>query len=447
MIQSSVSKETFLAEFARLEKEAFKTEPDWLLPLRKSAIAKFSELGFPTTRHEEWRYTNVAPIAETSFRSGEKDVDRISDRDVAGICFCTETPCRLVFVNGFFAEKLSSTGDLPANTKAMSLTAAMREHSAILEPHLGRHARFNDQSFVALNTALMRDGAFIHVPRGVVCERPIHVIHVSTSSSEPIVSHMRTLIVADANSQVAVVESFVGLGEGAYFVNAVTEIAAAENAVIDHYKIQRETDASYHMGAVFLHQYRSSNVKSHTVTFGGGLIRNDVDTVLDGEGCDSNMYGLYLVTDDQHVDSHLHVEHVQPHCNSRQYYKGVLEGNSRGIFSGRIYVHKGAQKTDAKQTNMSLLLSRDAHVECKPQLEIFADDVKCTHGATIGQIDDEAMFYLCSRGISRDAAKSLLVYAFARQNLNEIAIEPLRAQLEKLLLARLPQGKLLQEAV
>ena len=293
----------------------------------------------------------------------------------------------------------------------------------------------------------MEDGAFVYVPKGKVVVEPIHLLFLTTASERALVTHPRNLIVAEPSSQVTVVETYAGLGDGVYFTNAVTEIIARENSVIDHYKIVREGGAAFHMATLQLHQERSSTVDAHTVCLGGILVRNDINTVLDGEGCECTLNGLYLVIGKEHVDNHLVVDHASPHCNSREFFKGILDGHGRGVFSGRIIVRKDAQKTDAKQTNRSLLLSQDARVESKPQLEILANDVKCTHGATIGQVSEEALFYLRSRGLSKEAARSLLVFAFAGECLDRVRIKPLRAQLETLLLARLPQGNLLREAV
>ena len=249
----------------------------------------------------------------------------------------------------------------------------------------------------------MEDGAFLHVPQGTVVEKPIHVVFVSAPDGRPVVSHPRLLVVADANSQVTVVETYVGVGSERYFTNCVTELVAGENAIVDHYKAVLESVGSYHIGALQIHQRRSSNVSSFTITLGGGLTRNDIGTLFDGEGCVGTLNGLYMVKEREHVDNHLTVDHAKPHCDSREFFKGVLDGRGRGIFSGRIIVRKDAQKTDAKQSNMTLLLSEHAQVESKPQLDIFADDVKCTHGATVGQVDGNAVFYLRSRGLSEEA--------------------------------------------
>ncbi len=434
--------------FEQTEHRALGGEQSFLTPLRKAAIARFAELGFPTTRDEEWRSTNVAPIANTTFTPADPDDSSVSADDLSPFLFADDAGGRLVFVNGRFSERLSHTGSLPSGLTIIDLRSALESQASLLEKHLARHACYREQAFTALNTAFLDDGALIHVARGTVIEQPIHLVFLMVGDTVPTVVHPRTLIVVEDEAQVSLVESYVGLAgpsSNPNFTNAVTEMVAGENAVIDHYKVQRETVQAYHIAHLSLHQQRSSNVTSHSITIGGGLVRNEIHVVLDGDGCECTLNGLYVTGDGQHVDNHLRVDHVMPHCRSWEYYKGILDGSSSAVFSGRINVHKDAQKTDAKQTNMNLLLSEGARVDTKPQLEILADDVKCTHGATIGQIDSEAIFYLRTRGISESAARSLLVYAFAGESLDQVRIAALRAQLRKLLLARLPHGVELEE--
>lgn len=445
MIQVKEDRDLFLSQFERLEKTV--GGQAWLRPIRKAAISRFVDLGFPSTRHEEWRFTNVAPIAKGAFEPANTERADVRPEQIEALSFGDANAALLVFVNGRYVSELSRTDSVPDGVQICSLGAALEAGGQVVQRHLARYADYDDQAFTALNTALMEDGAFVHIPRGTIVEAPIHLLFVAATNGKKLASHPRNLIVVDANSQVTIVESYVGLSDDEYFTNTVTEVVAGENAVVDHYKIERESDEAFHIATLHLHQHRSSNVTSHTVSIGGALVRNNINTVLDGEGCECTLNGLYTVTGTQHVDNHLNVDHAKPHCNSREFFKGICDGKGRGIFSGRIIVRKDAQKTDAKQSNMSLLLSKDAQVESKPQLEIFADDVKCTHGATIGQVNGDAIFYLRTRGISESAARNLLVYAFAREILDRIRIETLRAQLEGLLVARLPQGQLAWEAV
>ncbi len=444
MVELVQEKDLYRSAFARLEAESNPVGGPALIALRTQAMARFAELGFPTLRHEDWRYTNVARIAKTEFRSAVDCGVDLDERAIVAETFPETQFHRLVFVNGVFARDMSSPQGLPKGVQIASLAETLDDDPSWVERHLARYASYQDHAFTALNTALMEDGAFVYVPKGVIVEQPIHLLYVTMPGVEPIVVHPRNLIIADEASQLTIIESYVGLGEGVYFTNAVTEISVGEGAVVDHYKVQRESTQAYHVGTTQLYQRRSSTVSSHTISIGGDIVRNDINAVLDGEGCDCTLNGLYVPAGKQHVDNHLRVEHRKPHGNSREHFKGILDDSARGVFTGRIIVHKDAQKTDAKQTNRNLLLSDSASVDTKPQLEIFANDVKCTHGATIGQLDDDAMFYLRARGISADAARSLLVFAFASESIAKIKPQPVRAQVQQILLERLPQGDQLQ---
>ncbi len=443
MIDVKKTNDLYLSHFEQLERDALAGQPDWLLPVRKAAFARFSALGLPTTKHEEWRYTNVARIAATPFQVPDHSADFITPSDLAPFCFETKG-CRLVFVNGRFDASLSNLGALADGVTVDSLAAAVKKNAAAVEPHLARHARCEDHAFAALNTALMQDGAFVHIAKGRIVASPIHLLYLSTASPEPTVCHPRNLIVLEENSQATIVETYAAIDDNVYFTNAVTEIIARENAIVDHCKIALESDRAFHIATLQIHQERASNVSSHAVSLGGALVRNNIRTLLDGEGAECTLNGLYFVSGDRHVDNHLTVVHAKPHCDSREFFKGILDDKSRGVFSGRIIVRKDAQKTDAKQTNQSMLLSPDAQIQSKPQLEILANDVKCTHGATVGQVNEQALFYLRSRGLTLAAARNLLVYAFAAESLEEIQIEPLRSQLNERLLERLPHGEMQQ---
>ncbi len=432
------------SEFKRLEEES---SGRGLLPIRRDAFARFAELGFPTTRHEEWRCTNVTRIARTPFELAGRDGVRLTDRDIGPLTFAESAGRRLVFLNGQYIPSLASVDSLPDGVRLGSLAEVLDTDPGAVEPYLARYADYSDDAFTALNTAFMTDGALVEVPAGCTLDTPIHLLYVSTPAARPQVSHPRTLIVVGAGSRATIVESYVGLGPGSYFTNAVTEVIVAEEAVLDHYKITEESDQAFHIGGLRLHQHRGSNLTSHVVSMGGALVRNGIHAVLDGEGCECSLNGFFMLSGRQHVDNHLRVEHAKPHCNSREFFKGILDEQSRGVFSGRIVVHKDAQKTDAKQTNMSLLLSDEAQIDTRPQLEILADDVKCTHGATIGQIDEEAIFYLRSRGIREAAARSLLIYAFANESIAGIHVKSLADRLRDTVYARLPQGHELREVV
>ncbi|MFY9826325.1 MAG: Fe-S cluster assembly protein SufD [Thermoanaerobaculia bacterium] len=436
----------YLADFERHDRELHErpgAEPAFVHALRRAGLERFAALGFPTTRQEEWRLTNVAPIAQGSFHRSQGDPNAIAPEQIAPYDF--PAAARLVFVDGRFSSRLSATTALPAGTVATSLAAALASTPGLVEPWLGQLASFEQQPFVALNTAFLGDGAFVHVPRGATSGL-IHVLFLSSSEDgRATVSYPRNLFVAGENSQLTVVETYAGTG--AYFNCPVTELVAGANSVVDHYKVQRESREAFHVATFQVQGERSSVPRSHSISLGGGLVRNDVNAVLAGEGIDCILNGLYLVDGRQHVDNHMRVEHAKPHCSSHELYKGVLDGKGRAVFNGLIHVHPGAQKTDAKQSNRNLLVSREAVANSNPQLEIYADDVKCTHGSTVGQLDEDAVFYLRSRGIGEEAARSLLTWAFASDIVERIQVEPVRKDLEEFLFARLPKGEVVRQAV
>ena len=438
----------FVADFDLFASELPATEPAAVKALRRMAIDRFAHLGFPTLRQEEWRQINVAPIVQTAFErpSGPEPAVDLSQLDPLSV----GAAARLVFVNGRFSSRLSRLPQvdvLPQGVLVGSLAEALETIPDKVEPWLGQQARFEEQPFVALNTAFLRDGAFIFVPRGAVVEQPIHVLYYSTANADgqPYAVFPRNLFVTGENSQVTIVETYAG--EGVYFTCPVTELVAGPASIVDHYKLQRESREAYHMATFQVGGERGCAPSSHSISIGGALVRNDVVAVLDGEGIDCILNGLYLAEGRQVIDNHMRVEHAKPHCASHELYKGILDGSARAVFNGLIHVHPGAQKTDAKQSNRNLLLSSGAIANSNPQLEIFADDVKCTHGSTVGQLDEDAIFYLRSRGIGEEAARSLLTYAFASDIVERIKVEPVRRDLEEFLFARLPQGEVVRQAV
>jgi Fe-S cluster assembly protein SufD len=441
MIEAGGDRRHYLETFARRGKDAGGRGGAWTAPIRKEAIARFASLGFPTLQQEEWRRTSVAPIARIPFEPQEAyRPDGMTPSMVERFTFEPWECSHLVFVNGHYAPELSRLRTLPDGVRVASLATALEADRGRVEPYLARSADFETRPFAALNTAFMQDGLFMDVAPGRIVEEPIHLLFVSTPRGEPTVSHPRNLIVVGAGSQASIVESYVGLGSGTYFTNAVTEIVVGESALIDHYKLQRESETAFHVATVQARLDRHSTFASHNISLGGALVRNDINAILDAEGVDCTLNGLYIVAGAQHVDNHTVIDHVRPRCDSRELYKGVLDGKSRGVFDGKIIVRPEAQKTDARQTNRNLLLSEDALVDTKPQLEIRADDVKCSHAATIGQLDEDAMFYLRTRAISEEAARNLLVQAFVSEIVHRIRIEPIRAGLECLLFTRLHRG-------
>jgi Fe-S cluster assembly protein SufD len=394
--------------------------PAWLRTLREEAFARFWKLGFPTIHDEDWRFTNVTAIANAPFELGRAS-HMVRPEDL--LPYRLEgSACQLVFVNGQFVAGSSRLGSLPKGVVAESLVATLVRDPAALEHHLARYESFQEDAFTALNTAFIDDGAYVYVPRGIVLEQPICLLFVSTGSATPQMSHPRNLIVVEPEAQATVVEDYVSLqsGTGAVLSNVITELVAGDNSAVEHYLVEREDRQAYNISTLRTQQGRTANVSSHSVLLGGALVRNNVHPVLVGEGGECLINGLFIGTGRQHMDNYMKVEHQAPHCGSRQFYNGILDDHARGVFHGRIIVHKGAQKTDAKQTNRNLLLSDDAQIDTKPQLEIYADDVKCTHGATIGQIEENALFYLRSRGVPESEARGLLLFAFANENLSRM---------------------------
>ncbi len=431
---------TYISDFAAFVEKNTLGGPSWLPAKRQEAMDRFADLGFPTTRHEEWLYTNVAPIQKADLSLATSYASHgFTEEKVRELTFDIGDAHTIVFVNGIFSPELSDLGKLPKGATVDSLAASLGSEGAIAD-HLTKYAKFDDHAFVALNTAYLRDGLFLHLAKGAVVEKPIHLVYLGAAPEGGIACHPRNLLIAEANSQATVVESHAGNDGQVYFTNEVTEAYLAENAHFSHYKVNRSGDASFHVSTFQVHQERSSVLYSQNLCFGGALVRNDINTYLDGEGVDSTFDGLFLIKGDQHVDNHTKVDHAKPHCESHELYKGILDDKATSCFNGKIFVHEDAQKTDAFQSNMNLLLSDTAQAATKPQLEIFADDVKCSHGATIGQLDKEALFYLRARGIAEPMAKSLLTYAFANDVVQRIKLDTLREQLDDFLYNQLPQA-------
>jgi Fe-S cluster assembly protein SufD len=431
-------------------------EPAVLAERRDAALARFLELGFPTTRDEEWRFTSVAPIADQAFAVSAPPAAGACPVDLAPFRFHGVCAAELVFVDGHYVPSLSTRAALLGGARAGSLAAAIAGRAAEVEPHLARVAVFDRAPFVALNTAFFADGAFVHVPAHTVLEHPVHVLFVSTGTwgresflddtdkndSRPhlLMSHPRVLAVLGENSQASIVETYAGPEGTRYFTNPVTEIVLGENAVLDHYKLQRESPEAYHVGAIHVRTARSANCASHSVSIGGAIVRNDVVAVLGGEGGECTLNGLYLADRQRLVDNHTTIDHAMPHCDSREIYKGILADRARGVFNGKIIVRPDAQKTDAKQTNRALLLSENAQINSKPELEIFANDVKCTHGAAVGQLDDDAVFYLRSRGLGLAEARHMLIHAFLGDVLQRMPLAPVREGIERVVSGQLARA-------
>ncbi len=427
----------YLESFTRREGALNEHGPAWLPKLRRGAIDSFAELGFPTTHDEDWLYTNIAPLASLPLQRPHAKLTAEIREKIERLPLANLDCSRLTFFNGHYVPELSKLREIPQGLKAGSLASALKNHGPVLERHLARYAEARTHAFVALNTAFFEDGVFIEVPKGAVVQKPLHILHVSDGGGRTTVSHPRNLILVGDTAQATIIETFFSLTEDTTFTNSVVEIVAGEGALVDYCKVQQESDEAFHYARIQVHQARSSSVTTHSIQLGAALMREEVQTVLAGEGAESMLDGLYVLTGRQHADNHTTIDHAKAHCASREVYKGVLEGKSQGVFNGKIIVRPDAQKTDSKQSNKNLLLSEDAIINTKPQLEIFADDVRCTHGATVGQTNPEAIFYLRSRGIAADEAKSLLTYAFANDVMERIKYQPLRERLADRLFARL----------
>ena len=412
----------------------------WLRPLREAGFDRFVRAGFPTKKNEDWHFTNVQPIASREFRLLDAPEVMPGLDAIRPYLFGHEDWPRLVFVNGRFVRELSHLDGVPSAVRLLSLREALDSQREVVEAHLAKVAVNAPGAFTDLNTAFMTDGALLVLPPDAVLEHPVHLLFVTAPGAAEGVTHPRTLIVAGRHAQATVLESFVSLAEQCYFTNTVSEVVLEEGARVDHYKVQLESEAAYHVGTIEAWQDRSSHFESFSFAMGGALSRTNVYTVLDGEAAHVQLDGLYVGHGVQHLDHQTRIEHAKPGCTSRETYKGMLDDRSHAVFNGKVYVRPEAQQTDGKQTNKNLLLSDTAKVDTKPQLEIFADDVKCTHGATVGQLDELALFYCRTRGIPLSEARTLVTYAFAADVIEEIHSRPVAEHLEALVRERLVRG-------
>jgi Fe-S cluster assembly protein SufD len=429
--------ERFVADHATFAGNGGGGAPSWLKELRAGALDRFRTLGLPTMKQEEWRLTSLQELAGTAFAlpSSPRAVAP-SAKEIKRYEICEAGRHLVVFVNGRYSGALSSVAGLPAGVKVGSIADALKTDGELVRAHLARVAP-ESFPFASLNTAFAYDGGFVYVPAGVVMEEPVQFLYLSVPGSEPTVSHPRSLVVVEARGRASVVETFAAHGAGLYLTNAVTEIVVGDEGRADVYRIQRESETAFHLATTATRQGRSSTVQLHPVVLGAALARHDINILLDGEQGLALLNGLYILGGRQHADHHTTIDHAKPHCESHEYMNGVLDGHSHGVFNGRIIVRPGAQRTDSKQTNNNLVLSEDARADSQPQLEIYADDVKCTHGATLGPIDERAMFYLTSRGISADEARSLLTYGFGAEIIERMEIAALQAQLDRMIRRRL----------
>ena len=422
------SENSYQAAFRELANAA-----PWLDLVRSSAMERFEQLGFPSVREEDWKYTNLATLAKENLVpavNGDENVDasRFAYPETAG--------AHLVVVNGFLRDDLSQTsalGDVVA-TDLLSASGDAR-YTKIIRKYLARNAGYHNNGLTALNTAFVQSGVFVYVPKNVKLERPLQITFVGGTANSA--TFPRVLVVAEENSSATLIENFVAGSEGRYFTNAIAEVVLKDGAHLEHYRLQRESKQAFHVSNTSAELGRASRYDTTSINLGAHLSRHDVSVVMDHEGAETSVDGLYMVDSDQHTDTHSVIDHKQPHCNSHQLYKGILDGNARAVFNGKIFVREGAQKTDAMQTNKNLLLSDRARVDTKPQLEIYADDVKCAHGAAVGQIEPEELFYLETRGIGPELGRSLLTYGFAEEVIAKIKLESIRSELDAIVLRQL----------
>ncbi len=418
--------------------------PPWLSVCRQTAFDQFRKTGFPTRRHENWKYTDVSTITKTGYELANSKHNLINENELENILYAQENSHEIVFVNGHFSAEHSNIGTLPDNVIVGSLRAMLSSAPELLETSLNQCVDNENHVFAALNTAFFNDGVFIHVPDNTSIDEPVVVYFISGDIEKSLAIAPRNLIVMGKHTQAEVIESFHGLKDVVSFTNTVTEIETAEGAVLEHYKIQQESIESFHIGGTHLKQHGNSRVESHSISLGGAIVRNDIITELGEEGAEITLNGLYMGAGRQHIDNHTLVNHPKPYTQSKENYRGVLDGHAQGVFNGKVIVHKDAQKITAQQSNANLLLSDHAEIDTKPELEIYANDVKCSHSATIGQLDKNMFFYLRSRGLDEAAARSLLTSAFANDIVRRIRFAPIREQLEFSIGGQLPDADLVQ---
>lgn len=405
--------------------------------LRRSALKQFDLLGFPTIRHEEWKYSNVSGLLKEAFAFDETTT--LTAEDLAPLEIPNLDGNILYFVNGRYHAELSRIVSPADQVQITSFAEALKADPDFIESHFAHYADYQENAFTALNTALATDGVVVRVPNNTTVDQPIILRFITDARDKSIASQPRNLITVGKNAEVMMAESYRTLGEQSSFVNVVTEIVLDRDARMQYYKVQNETEKAYHIGTTQVSQTDSSHFYSATVTLNGNFVRNNLNIVLNGKYAEAFMYGLYMPNGRQHVDNHTLVDHAMPNSYSNELYKGILDDNSTGVFNGKIFVRPDAQKTNAYQSCKNVVLSSGASMNTKPQLEIFADDVKCSHGTTTGQLNDEALFYMRSRGIPKDEARTLLLYAFSQDVLSQIKIQPIREYLERVVTEKLGQ--------
>ncbi len=447
MSEASDSERSYLEQFERLQAAGGTSVPEWLRSMRRVALERFTATGFPDPRAEEWKYTNVRPIARQSFLAAAEGSATLDDEALRRIGFEGLEATDLVFVNGRFAQALSTPREDRAGALVLPLTEALGEHEDLVQSCLDRQTANRGSAFTALNTAFLHDGALVDVARDCRPPKAIRLLFVSVPEDPPVVCHPRVLVRLDAGAEATIIEHYVGLEGARNFTNAVTEAEIGPNAALTHYKLQQESDQGFHVASIHVDQARDSRYHSRNINLGGRLVRNDLNVRLGEPGAHADLDGLFLAGGRQHVDNHTLLHHAAPRTTSRETYKGVLDGHGRGVFKGRVLVDRGSAKIEAHQTSANLLLSEQAEVDTKPELEIYADDVICSHGATVGQLDEQSLFYLRARAIDQETARGLLIFAFADEVVARITVPEIRDELERLIVGRLPDSDKLKDFV
>jgi len=436
-LENKKTKEWYISNFKTFEEKLNGQSKSYLHEVRKNALIQLTEIDFPTKRNEEWKYTNVSPILKHNFVPAvNTQLPSLTKEGIAKYVFKDFDYHLAVFVNGIFSEDLSEISELPKGVVIGGLNKISKENPELINQHINKLSKI-DNAFNALNTAYAYDGLIVIIPDGKIIGKPIQALFINTSGDDLVLSAPRNLIIAGKNSEVKVIKKYCGYGDKEYFSNIVTEVFIDEYAIVDLYKVQNENDNAFHIEKVQAYQKQNSLFNHFNAAFGGSIVRNDINSVLDGENIETHYYGLYLANGTQHIDNHTFVDHAKPNCMSNELYKGILDDKAHGVFNGKIIVRKDAQKTNAYQQNKTVLLSKTAGIDTKPQLEIFADDVKCSHGATVGHLDEESEFYIRSRGVPENLAKSMLIRAFANDVVEAVKIDALREQINHMIFEHL----------
>ena len=444
MTQAPTKFDQYLADYQVVSERISSNGADWAQTLRADAMESFKSLGFPTARkgNEKWKYTNVGPLAAEAFSySLNGRATGVTLDEVKRVAPWNDSWINLVFVDGTYSEEFSSGPNSNGGLVVKNLAEAMASNSETVQRHLAQYATFEDDGFTALNTAFVQDGAFIEIPEGATIDTPIHLLFVSSGNEHPTVTYPRILAVAGKGSKATILESYIGLSQDRYFTNSVFELVLEDGADVTHVRLLAESDDAYHIGVARVHLAQESKFYSSAFYKSVRLGRYDLYTLLNGDGCECHLNGLYSTSGRQHVDNYINIDHAKPNGTSRLLYKGILAGKSRAIFGGTVWVREGAMKTDAMQSDKNLVLSPDAEIDTKPALYIWADDVKCGHGATAGNIDMDTVFYMRSRGLDLETASRLLIYGFAAEVLERVSVEEYRTHLEELFLSSLPTYK------